>query len=189
MLLPVGNILLKFCASGENNLMFNIKLLELFSRKMASDIPNFTYLVLQSSTRNLLTVGLTGSRWGMGSVLNTAVKQQQGTHLTAATPRIWLWVGLWIWSDVSFTDFFLVSYHEEWLTSAGHWPGSLRSTPSSKPSLQGKDGTKGQFSYLCFLFLRHLLFSKLKMPKISLVMKLSQSNIIQGDLINSHTRN
>lgn len=45
MLLPVGNMLLKFCASGENNLMFNIKLLELFTRKMASDIPNFTYSV------------------------------------------------------------------------------------------------------------------------------------------------
>ena len=94
MLLPVGNMLLKFCASGENNLMFNIKLLELFTRKMASDIPNFTYKVLQSSTRNLLTVGLTCSRWGMGSVLNTAVKLQQGTHLMAATPRVRLWVGL-----------------------------------------------------------------------------------------------
>lgn len=88
MLLPVGNILLKFCASGENNLMFNIKLLELFIRKMASDIPNFTSKVLQNPMRNLLTVGLTCSRWGMGSVLNTAVKQQQGTHLVAATSRI-----------------------------------------------------------------------------------------------------
>ena len=73
MLLPVGNILLKFCASGENNLMFNIKLLEFFNRKMASDIPNFAYKVLQSPMRSVLTVGLT-QQVGVGSVLNAAAR-------------------------------------------------------------------------------------------------------------------
>lgn len=106
MLLPVGNILLKFCASGENNLMFNIKLLEFFNRKMASDIPNFAYKVLQSPMRSVLTVGLTHSRWGW----EACWMQQQDTHLMAATPRIQLWVRPWIWSDFSFTDFFPVSY-------------------------------------------------------------------------------
>lgn len=65
---------------------------------------------------------------------------------------------------------------------------------SSKPSLQNKveqiNLKHESNSHKSSVFsLRQLFFSKVKMPKISLVMKLSQNNVIQGDWINIFIRN